>query len=78
MSSIDMCEHDWPGTGCRECKLDALLRQMNCACTDGSCIFRPSDAKGMVTNGGCKCAGDYNKRYQLERLIWWLKRELTR
>ena len=19
MASIDMCEHDWPGTGCREC-----------------------------------------------------------
>lgn len=19
MSSIDMCEHDWPGSGCREC-----------------------------------------------------------
>lgn len=78
MSSIDMCEHDWPGTGCRECKLDALLRHMNCACTDGSCIFRPSDARGMVTNGGCKCAGDYNKRYQLERLVRWLKREVLR
>ena len=20
MASIDMCEHDWPGTGCKECK----------------------------------------------------------
>lgn len=19
MSSIDMCEHDWPGSGCKEC-----------------------------------------------------------
>jgi hypothetical protein len=19
MSSVDMCEHDWPGSGCREC-----------------------------------------------------------
>ena len=32
-------------------KLDELLERMNCACTDGSCIFHPSTAKGMVTNG---------------------------
>ncbi len=19
MSSVDMCEHDWPGSGCKEC-----------------------------------------------------------
>lgn len=24
MSSVDMCEHDWPGTGCKECKREAL------------------------------------------------------
>lgn len=59
-------------------RLDEFLHHLNCACTDGSCIFRPSDATGMVTNGGCKCAGDYNKRHQLERLVWWLKREVLR
>lgn len=35
-------------------KLDDILEYMNCACSDGSCIFRPSTAKGLVTNGGCK------------------------
>jgi hypothetical protein len=24
MSSVDMCEHDWPGSGCRECFPDPL------------------------------------------------------
>lgn len=24
MSSVEMCEHDWPGTGCKECKRAAL------------------------------------------------------
>lgn len=23
MSNVDMCEHDWPGTGCRECMREA-------------------------------------------------------
>lgn len=23
MSNIDMCSHDWPGTGCRECMREA-------------------------------------------------------
>lgn len=46
---------------------------MDCACTDGGCIFRPSNMKGMVTNGGCKCVGDYSKKHQLERLIRWMK-----
>ena len=32
-------------------KLDELLWHMNAQCSDGGCIFRPSDMKGMVTNG---------------------------
>ena len=54
-------------------KLDELLWHMNAQCSDGSCIFRPSDMKGMVTNGGCRCAGDYTKKHQVERLIRWMK-----
>lgn len=27
MSSVDMCEHGWPGTGCQECKSEALERR---------------------------------------------------
>lgn len=23
MSNVDMCHHDWPGTGCRECMREA-------------------------------------------------------
>lgn len=57
-------------------RLDEFLHHLNCACTDGSCIFRPSDMRGMVTNGGCKCCGDYNKRHMVQRLIWWLKKEV--
>jgi hypothetical protein len=57
-------------------KLDEFLKHLNCQCSDGSCIFRPSDMKGMVTNGGCKCCGDYNKKFQLERLIRWMKKEI--
>lgn len=53
--------------------LDQLLEYMNCACSDGGCVFRLSTAKGMVTNGGCKCCGDYTKKHQLERLIRWMK-----
>lgn len=56
--------------------LDELLKHMDCACSDGNCIFRPSDAKGMVTNGGCNCAGDYSKKMHIERLIRWLKQEV--
>jgi len=56
-------------------KLDEVLYHLNCMCTDGSCIFRPSDMKGMVTNGGCRCSGDYSKKHQVERLIRWMKRE---
>lgn len=56
-------------------KLDEILYHMHCMCTDGSCIFRPSDMKGMVTNGGCRCSGDYSKKHQIERLIRWMKRE---
>ena len=54
-------------------KLDEFLEYLNCDCSDGGCIFRPSTKKGMVTNGGCKCSGDYNKRHELARLIRWLK-----
>lgn len=53
--------------------LDEFLEKMDCACTDGRCIFRPSTARGMVTNGGCRCAGDYNKKHQVERLVRWMK-----
>lgn len=52
-------------------KLDQLLWHMDAQCSDGGCIFRPSDMKGMVTNGGCRCAGDYTKKYQVERLVRW-------
>ena len=31
--------------------LDEILEHMNCSCSDGNCIFRPSTAKGLVTNG---------------------------
>lgn len=75
------------GTGCGKCyrcneemskfrpknKLDEFLEYLNCDCSDGNCIFRPSTKKGMVTNGGCKCTGDYNKRHELAKLIRWLK-----
>ena len=54
-------------------KLDKILEHMNCSCSDGNCIFRPSTAKGLVTNGGCRCAGDYTKKYQIERLIRLMK-----
>lgn len=54
-------------------KLDEFLEYLNCDCSDGNCIFRPSTKKGMVTNGGCKCTGDYNKRHELARLIRWLR-----
>lgn len=54
-------------------KLDELLWYMGAQCSDGGCIFRPSDMEGMVTNGGCRCAGDYNKKHQLERLVRWMK-----
>ena len=26
MASVDMCEHEWPGTGCEECKAEARER----------------------------------------------------
>lgn len=53
-------------------KLDEFLEYLNCDCSDGNCIFRPSTKKGMVTNGGCKCSGDYNKCHELARLMIWL------
>lgn len=53
--------------------LDEYLTLMSCHCSDGGCIFRPSTLKGMVTNGGCKCCGDYDKKHSLERLIRWMK-----
>lgn len=56
--------------------LDEFLEKMDCACTDRSCIFRPSTARGMVTNGGCRCTGDYNKKHQLERLVRWMKSQM--
>lgn len=56
--------------------LDEFLTNLNCACTDGSCVFRPSTMGGMVTNGGCNCYGDYNKRRQMERLVMFLKRNV--
>lgn len=55
-------------------QLDEFLYSLNAMCTDGSCIFRPSSMKGMVTNGGCKCCGEYSKKHQLQRLIYFLKR----
>lgn len=55
--------------------LDQFLEKLDCACTDGSCIFRPSTRVGMVTNGGCKCCGDYSKKMEILRLIIWLKTE---
>ena len=54
-------------------KLDEFLEYLNCDCSDGNCIFRPSTRKGMVTNGGCKCARYGDKARELERLITWLK-----
>ena len=24
MASVDMCEHDWPGSGCKKCKMEGL------------------------------------------------------
>lgn len=56
--------------------LNDFLKYLNCQCSDGGCIFRPSDAKGLVTNGGCKCSGDYNKKHQIERLIRFMRKEL--
>ena len=29
MASVDMCEHDWPGTGCKECILEAHNRKIS-------------------------------------------------
>lgn len=58
-------------------RLDEFLKQLDCACSDRSCIFRPSAANGMVTNGGCRCAGDYSKRNYIERLVRWMKKELN-
>ena len=29
MASVDMCEHDWPGTGCRQCFPKHQEKQMN-------------------------------------------------
>ncbi len=55
-------------------ELNNFLYHLNAMCSDGNCVFRPSDMKGMVTNGGCKCCGDYNKRLPLQRLINFLKR----
>lgn len=54
-------------------KLDEFLEKLDCACTDGSCIFRPSTAKGMVTNGGCKCLRYGDKAKEAERLFRWMK-----
>lgn len=28
MSNVDMCEHDWPGSGCKECRAEALARKI--------------------------------------------------
>jgi hypothetical protein len=53
--------------------LDEMLYKLNCQCSDGGCIFRPSDMKGMVTNGGCKCPGNYEQRHNIARLIRWMK-----
>lgn len=58
-------------------RLDEFLLHLNAWCTDRGCIFRPSGLGGMCTNGGCKCAGDYNKRHQLERLIRFMRSELS-
>lgn len=24
MTSVDMCEHDWPGSGCKQCRIERL------------------------------------------------------
>jgi hypothetical protein len=57
-------------------KLDEFLEYLNCDCTDGSCIFRPSTKKGLVTNGGCHCLEDRNKALNVKRLIWWMKKNI--
>ena len=44
-------------------KLDEVLYHLNCMCTDGSCIFRPSDMKDMVTNGGCGKGGRLERHH---------------
>lgn len=28
MSNVDMCEHDWPGTGCKECRAEAIAHKI--------------------------------------------------
>ena len=28
MSNVDMCEHDWPGSGCKECQAEAMARKI--------------------------------------------------
>ena len=59
-----------------ETTLDEFLEYLDCVCTDGSCIFMPSNKKGMVTNGGCKCTGNYEMRRELERLIRFMRGKL--
>lgn len=56
--------------------IDEFLEQLDCACTDGNCIFRPSHWKGMVTNGGCKCLTDRNKHTNVLRYINFLKSKI--
>jgi len=42
MASVDMCEHDWPGTGCEECRREAMV-----AAPEVTKETNPKDAVGI-------------------------------
>jgi hypothetical protein len=43
MASVDMCQHDWPGSGCKECFPPAAATPPLATVADHNAAFDPAD-----------------------------------